>query len=147
MQGHPTAFLVMLYLTYIGDVRDCAISKAQTVIWWVVFILQFGWTRYWVFILDDVYAFRIVIQIMTHLLGLPTMIWPKCQHQHFDIEIIKPDKNFINQFITIPNNRGPTKFAWHISPQFNIDTRSSSWHCYAQRVKNTTIFKRKSEFF
>ena len=50
---------------------------------------------------------RTVIEIITHLLKVPTLRCANCQHQHFDIQPIRSDTNYIYSFLTIPNNRSP----------------------------------------
>ena len=39
---------------------------------------------------------RTVIEIITELLKVPTLQCAKCQHDHFDIELVKPDKTYIH---------------------------------------------------
>lgn len=50
---------------------------------------------------------RTVIEIISHLLKSPKLQCAKCQHDEFDIELITPDKTFINTFIRIPRIRAP----------------------------------------
>ncbi len=50
---------------------------------------------------------RTVYEIITHLLKSPKLQCSKCQHEHFDITLILPDRNYINTFLTIPKNRSP----------------------------------------
>ena len=50
---------------------------------------------------------RTVIEIITELLKVPTLQCAKCQHDHFDIELVKPDKTYIHTILTIPQSRAP----------------------------------------
>ena len=50
---------------------------------------------------------RTVMEIITELLKVPTLQCVKCKHDQFDIELVAPDKTYINTYLTIPRNRAP----------------------------------------
>ncbi len=52
---------------------------------------------------------RTVIQIISKLINNLPYSCQKCQSEIFEIVIVKPNKNWIHQYIDIPNSRSPPK--------------------------------------
>ena len=50
---------------------------------------------------------RTVMEIIRHLLKVPTLRCEKCAHDKFEVEIVSADRHFIKTYLTLPNIRSP----------------------------------------
>jgi len=50
---------------------------------------------------------RTVMEIIRHLLKVPTLRCEKCAHDKFEVEIVSADRHFIKTYLRLPNIRSP----------------------------------------
>ena len=50
---------------------------------------------------------RTVMEIITQLLKIPKLQCDRCGHDQFEIEDLRPYKEYIKKYISVPDNRSP----------------------------------------